>query len=46
MGLFCLDKNASILENFHYNNFHNRDIVIPEDSKRIVAEYKFQYGKG
>jgi hypothetical protein len=46
IGSFCFDKNASISWNFLYRDFHNRDTVFPEVSRRIFAEDLFQYGKG
>jgi len=45
IGSSCLGKNASISGNFLYRNFHNRDTVFLEVSRRIFAEDLFQYGK-
>jgi hypothetical protein len=46
IGSFCLDKNASILRNFLYRDFHNRDIIFLEFSRIVFIEDLFQYEKG
>jgi len=46
IGSSCLDKNVFISGNFLYRDFHNKDTVFPEVSKRIFVEDLFQYGNG